>query len=847
MGCLRTLLQISGRFCREAEPARFCCASCPGGISFLLVVFLFAGCGSDRESGAGDEGRFFPEINHMSLVFLPARIDDGGGLRPSACFVDKYEVTNGEYREFLEKSGYRSEEDIGSGRDAVGDNAPSSFDQTGGDEFPARFVNYEDAEAYAAFHGKEIPAWSDWLAAAGVTPDRPYPWGDRFVRFFCNSLRADLNGPTRVGTFESGKSPWGCYDMAGNVAEWTATVADPFQEQTGVRVHLVAGGSFNEWGYSRERDSRNIFDILHSPRKEESRNRNFSVGFRCVRRNAIPLVVEFLARLETLPAGLAAEAVRELAEAGRGMRDVLFLLDFERRSTLVRKVAGLFSIENLGDVRNGPGDEFLLKPLEGDMTVLSAKRTPNWPIPLNSSCTVTLVRDDRGRTEKVAVLENGPGCITIRNPRDGKKLWTASARGDPRSAVGIFPPGGESLLTSWIDEEAGPSPTSLLLCHHLESGRLLWEKEFDGAIVLFESRKAGVLVVVENRRGCDTEFFLISADSGDETARAAVEGVRSLRFLSAPGDVPFLFAVDGMAAFPEMEDGRFFTTVPAALPSLYRLFTGGSLASLLDYLAGRLVVTVNTGEGGLLEVDTRLVHTLAEEWSAGGIDRKIVIDPGSVLTGEEVVTSCDDYLRQRIRIEAVVGDGRGMPAGIVTEIDLDNRVALFSGLPGERCGTMILLQDVGGFSFEVFAVESVESGGESSDLLLWSSGGSMVHFDGLAGELHWWKELPGFSGRRPLVAELDGDDSPEVIVFSPSGEIVVIDLVTGVTELRLRKTGAVITDLNAVDTDGDGLSEILAGFKDEGIYLVNPRLTGRTTGLDIALSGMEGLPGGQRE
>ena len=299
-----------------------------------------------------------------------------------------------------------------------------------------------------------------------------------------------------------------------------------------------------------------------------------------------------------------------------------------------------------------------------------------------------------------------------------------------------------------------------------------------------------------------------------------------------------------------MEEVDFPATVLAALPSLYRLFTGGSLATLLDHLAGRLVVTVNTGEGDVLNLDTRLADRLAGDWSAGGIDRKIVIDPGNVLTGEDAVSFCDEYLGQylgqRIRIEAVVGDGRRVPAGIVTEIDLDNRVALFSGLPGERCGTMILLRKVQGFSFEIFAAPSGKPD-EGGGLLLWSSGGSMVHFDPTAGKLHWWRELPGFSVRKPLVAELDGDGSPEVVVFSPSGEIVVIDLATGAVELRLRKTGAVISDLNIVDTDGDGLSEILAGFKDEGVYLVNPRLAGKTTGLDIALSGMDGISGGQQE
>ena len=72
-----------------------------------------------------------------------------------------------------------------------------------------------------------------------------------------------------------------------------------------------------------------------------------------------------------------------------------------------------------------------------------------------------------------------------------------------------------------------------------------------------------------------------------------------------------------------------------------------------------------------------------------------------------------------------------------------------------------------------------------------------------------------------------------------------MDLATWRIGPRLKKYGSDITDFKVMDADGDGRAEILAAFKDEGIYVLNPRPLGRKDSLDIVLDLMDSLDGVQ--
>lgn len=132
-------------------------------------------------------------------------------------YIDRYEVTNGEYLNFVEHTGYFKPVIWTNGK------IPD-----GKINHPVTGISWKDAKEYATWVGKRLPTEVEWEKAARGSDGRIYPWGNEFSPNVCNSLESALNGTTEVGSFPGGKSLYECFDMAGNVLEWTADVYAPY-------------------------------------------------------------------------------------------------------------------------------------------------------------------------------------------------------------------------------------------------------------------------------------------------------------------------------------------------------------------------------------------------------------------------------------------------------------------------------------------------------------------------------------------------------------------------------------------------------------------------------------------
>ncbi len=197
-------------------------------------------------------------------------------------YIDKYEVTNQQYKKFVDSGGYRDRKYwkhkfIKGGKVLTWEQAVAELvDQTGrpgpatwqaGDylegqgEYPVSGISWYEAAAFAEFVGKSLPTGSHWdLARGGSTPLIIYPQLGGYAVFapFSNFKG---KGPIPVGSLQ-GITAHGAYDMAGNVREWCWN-----ETQKG---RLIRGGAWNDNTY--------MFDNLS---QAPPMDRSTTNGFRC--------------------------------------------------------------------------------------------------------------------------------------------------------------------------------------------------------------------------------------------------------------------------------------------------------------------------------------------------------------------------------------------------------------------------------------------------------------------------------------------------------------------------------------------------------------------------------------
>jgi formylglycine-generating enzyme len=153
-------------------------------------------------------------------------------------------------------------------------------------EFAAMSMTWEEATAYCKWAGKRLPTEAEWEKAGRGEGKRKYAWGDTFMNGRAN---ANVDGSedgfrylAPPGSFETGRSPYGIYDMTGNVAEWVTDSYDehyyqkaPYRDPKGPEVgdlKVVRGGSWRETEHNARLSKRFAAKFWRT---------DITIGFRC--------------------------------------------------------------------------------------------------------------------------------------------------------------------------------------------------------------------------------------------------------------------------------------------------------------------------------------------------------------------------------------------------------------------------------------------------------------------------------------------------------------------------------------------------------------------------------------
>ncbi|HLF25820.1 MAG TPA: bifunctional serine/threonine-protein kinase/formylglycine-generating enzyme family protein [Anaerolineae bacterium] len=193
-------------------------------------------------------------------------------------YIDAYEVTVAQYARFVGGSGWTT--DAEKKGDATTWRTANTSDRQG---FPVNRVSWNDADIYCRWYGKRLPTEAEWeLAAKGYT-ENIYAWGGSFAAERTNTQAHGVGQPMAVGQLANA-SPFGAFDMIGNVWEWAydryggdyyalSPAANPTGPDAGAE-YVIRGGSFKSAG---DRATTTI-------RRKASRDGwSDDIGFRCVK------------------------------------------------------------------------------------------------------------------------------------------------------------------------------------------------------------------------------------------------------------------------------------------------------------------------------------------------------------------------------------------------------------------------------------------------------------------------------------------------------------------------------------------------------------------------------------
>ncbi|MFC1652199.1 formylglycine-generating enzyme family protein [Planctomycetota bacterium] len=248
------------------------------------ALALLAGCANSPQSRQSTQVPAAAKPPHAPVLIKGGSFrmgsDSRGDHQPahhvelSDFYMDRYEVTNGEYHGFCQATERKLPEFWGMERYRSGLAYP---------QHPVIGISWSDAAAYSQWSGKRLPTEAEWeYAARGGLVGKKFPHGDVLSPEHGNYTQSQKDGPVEVGTYAP--NGFGLFDMQGNVLEWVHDrYSDSYYEQSPTqnpmgpskgRFRVIRGGGWHSNATCNQVFWRNALPANWV---------DFNVGFRCAK------------------------------------------------------------------------------------------------------------------------------------------------------------------------------------------------------------------------------------------------------------------------------------------------------------------------------------------------------------------------------------------------------------------------------------------------------------------------------------------------------------------------------------------------------------------------------------